>query len=477
MQKFYRILPGVSMAVGVLGVGFLLLSPGGRPVPMRVPVERSAKGRDAGGPAPGRTAGRVTVGPGKPGADLGRWDQFRGPDRTGALPDAAGLFREWPENGPVVLWEVPLGEGYAGPAVRRGRVYLLDYDRDQSEDAFRCLSLADGREIWRFSYPVRIKRNHGMSRTVPAVTDKFAVGLGPKCQVYCVDADTGRPVWIKDLAAECGTRVPPWYAGQCPLIDGDAVILAPGADPLLMAVELSSGRVMWTTPNPGGWGMTHSSVCVLDHPAGRQYVYASTRGLVGISAENGALLWKYPAWRIKIANIPTPVPVGRSRLFLAGGYNAGAALVQVSEQNGEFTCREIRRWKASIFGSAQQTPVHRAGFIYGAVPNPSGALACLDLDSGKVRWTSGRDVRIELGPYLVADNLMYALSGQDGTLFLGRISPAGFELLDRAKVLEGHDAWAPMALVGGRLLLRDLTHLRCLEVGEAPPTARRAGAR
>ncbi|NOY80307.1 MAG: PQQ-binding-like beta-propeller repeat protein [Kiritimatiellaeota bacterium] len=466
MQEFYRILPWAGMILGMLGIGFLLVPPGGRPVQMRLPDKRLAEIRSRVKSATAGVVGRVTQGPGKPSRDLGRWDQFRGPERTGALPDAAGLFRKWPENGPVVLWETSLGEGHAGAAVRRGRVYLLDYDREREEDAFRCLSLADGREIWRFSYPVRVKRNHGMSRTVPAVTDKFAVALGPKCLVYCVDAESGQSVWVKDLVAECGTRVPPWYAGQCPLVDGDAAILAPGADPLLMAVELSSGRVLWKTPNPGGWGMTHSSVCVFEHPAGRQYVYAATRGLVGVSAKDGKLLWKYPAWRIKIANIPTPVPVGRTRLFLSGGYNAGAALVEVSEQNGEFTCREIRRWNASEFGSAQQTPILRSGYIYGVVPNPHGALACLDLTDGKVRWVSDKDVRLELGPYLLAGDLVYALNDQSGTLFLGRVSPAGFEVLDRAKVLEGHDAWAPMALVGGRLLLRDLTQLRCLEVGD-----------
>ena len=97
------------------------------------------------------------------------------------------------------------------------------------QDAIRCLSLDDGREIWRYNYPVEIKRNHGMSRTVPAVSGGYVVTLGPKCQVYCLNAATGALAWKKDLVRECGTTVPPWYAGQCPLIDGDRVILAPGA--------------------------------------------------------------------------------------------------------------------------------------------------------------------------------------------------------------------------------------------------------
>ena len=51
------------------------------------------------------------------------------------------------------------GEGHAGAAIRNGRVYLLDYDRENEADALRCLSLENGEEIWRFTYPVKVKRN------------------------------------------------------------------------------------------------------------------------------------------------------------------------------------------------------------------------------------------------------------------------------------------------------------------------------
>ena len=89
-------------------------------------------------------------------------------------------------------WQTELGEGHAGAAVRDGRVFVLDYDRAASADVLRCLSLADGRDIWRFAYPVGVKRNHGMSRTMPAVTDKFVVTVGPKCDVSCLDPATGQ---------------------------------------------------------------------------------------------------------------------------------------------------------------------------------------------------------------------------------------------------------------------------------------------
>src|SRR5258708_31398390 len=127
----------------------------------------------------------------------------------------------------------------------------MDYDRDKKQDALRCLSLADGREIWRFAYPVSVKRNHGMSRTVPAVTSNSVVAIGPKCHVVCVDAVSGQLRWGLDLVKQYGTTIPPWYAGQCPLVQNDEVILAPGGkDALIVSLEIATGKERWHSPNP-----------------------------------------------------------------------------------------------------------------------------------------------------------------------------------------------------------------------------------
>ena len=142
--------------------------------------------------------GRLTAGSGKPGEIQGEWPWFRGKDLDNIAKGGAPLARQWPPGGPTVLWSVELGEGHAGPAVRDGRVYLLDYDREKSCDALRCLSLADGKEIWRYSYPVEVKRYHGMSRTVPALGGSCVVAIGPKCHVTCLDATTGKELWTSE---------------------------------------------------------------------------------------------------------------------------------------------------------------------------------------------------------------------------------------------------------------------------------------
>lgn len=405
--------------------------------------------------------GRLIVGNGEPAPLPGHWPQFRGPHRTGISSETVTLARAWESGQPRVLWSVTMGEGYAGPVVRDGRMYVMDYDRESGSDAMRCLSLADGREIWRFAYPVPVKRNHGMSRTVPAVTETVVAAMGPKCHVVCLDARSGALKWGLDLVRDFGATVPPWYAGQCVLIENGLVILAPGGpDALLMAVDAESGEIHWRTPNPRGWKMTHSSIMAIEFGGRRQYVYCADQGVVGVAAEDGSLLWETGEWRISIATVPSPVPLPDGRIFLTGGYNAGSLMLRLQANGGRIVPVTEFRLSPEVFGATQQTPILFGDHLYGV--RADGKFTCLTLD-GRVSWTSPPGVNFGLGPFLLANGLIFALN-DTGWLRLLAASPERYHELARARVLTGHEAWGPMALAGGRLLARDFTQLVCLEV-------------
>jgi outer membrane protein assembly factor BamB len=363
------------------------------------------------------------------------------------------------------LWAVDCGEGYAGAAVREGRVYLMDYDAGNKQNALRCLSLADGGEIWRYAYPLPIKRNHGITRTMPVVTDKYVVAMDPKCHVFCVDAASGQLRWGVNLVSEYGATVPQWYAGQCPLIEAGAVILAPGGPAaLLAAVDIETGKTLWRSPNPRGWKMTHSSVTAMEFGGRRIYVYCASGGVAGISAKDGALLWDTDVWKISFATVPSPLVVGEGKIFLSGGYGAGSMLLQLEEQGGRLAANIVWKLAPAVFGATQQTPLFHDGHIFGTRPN--GQFVCLDLD-GKALWASPPVDGFGRAPFLLADGLFFVMN-EDGRLSLMEDSPEHFKLLAQAQVLKGGEAWGPMALAGGRLLARDLTRLVCLDVA-APP--------
>lgn len=427
----------------------------------RVPgTDRSPAG-DAAPAANAVMAGKLIPGPGKAAELQGSWPEFRGPGRTGISSESTKLARSWPQTGPRELWAIDAGEGYGGAAIHQGRVYLLDYDQAKKQSALRCLSLADGSELWRFAYPLSVKRNHGMTRTVPTIVGNYVVAIDPKCNVVCLDATTGELRWGISLVSTYGATIPPWYAGQCPLVDGDRVILAPGGPAaLVIAVELATGKLVWKTPNPRGWKMTHASLMPMDVAGRRTYVYCGSGGVAGVAANDGALLWDTTDWKISIATVPSPLVLNDGRIFLSGGYNAGSMMLRVEEEAGKFVAKTAFRLGPDIFGATQHSPVAANGRVYGIRPN--GHFVCLD-DSGKVVWSSGSGGQFGLGPFLVASGLVYALN-DNGTLSLFEASTEKFNLLARNQVLKGRESWGPMALAAGRLIVRDLTRVVCLDV-------------
>jgi outer membrane protein assembly factor BamB len=243
----------VGVLVSAVALTWWLGTMSGPVASRRVPLD----GEAAGAPQTGTAAERpVRIGEhfariaGVPSTLPGSWPAFRGELHDNVAPVSEKLADTWPAGGPRRLWSIELGEGYAGPAVRNGCVYVLDYDGDSEEDALRCFSLDDGREIWRRSYQVRIKRNHGISRTVPAVTDRHVVTIGPRCHVMCADAITGDLRWGMDLEKDWGVEVPMWYTGQCPLIEDGQAVIGVGGRALMVGVDCETGKVIWQTPNP-----------------------------------------------------------------------------------------------------------------------------------------------------------------------------------------------------------------------------------
>ncbi len=337
---------------------------------------------------------------------------------------------------------------------------------DRSTDTMRCLSLADGREIWRNSYPALVTRNHGRSRTTPAIAGDCVVSIGPRCHVACWDAETGQCRWLIDMVHQFGSEERQWYAGQCPLVDGELVILAPcGADSLLIAVDHKTGRAVWKTPNPRGWKMSHCSIMPMQFAGRDMYVYCGNGGTVGVSAEDGSLLWDETEWVEHYATSPSPVPLRDGRIFLSSGYDRiGAMMLRLKEADGSLGAETAYTLKRRAFNSEHQTPIFYNGHLYAIRKSGRGPLVCMDLD-GKELWNSG-DRKFEHGPYMIADGLIFALSG-DGLLTTAEVTHEAYRPLAHFQVFEdGHDAWGPMAMVAGRLIVRDMTRMACLDVRE-----------
>ncbi len=402
-------------------------------------------------------------------AEAEDWPQFRGAQRDN-ISGETGLLREWPEGGPKVLWSVEACQGYSAAAIHNDRVYFNDYDEKSKKWLVKCLAFADGKELWRFEEKRKIRPNHGITRIVPAVDDKYVFSLDPKCVFHALDAATGKELWRKKLAGKdsvYNSMIPPWYNGQCPLIEPDRVIIAPGGDALMVALDKATGKEIWRTPNPEKWPLSHASVMPTTICGVKQYLWCTLFGPVGVSAETGELLWFHPR-KFNVAVAPSPIAVGNDRVFMTSGYDAGSIMVRIRKSDKGFSTETLFDWGETGWNSEVHTPILYQDHMFAIGKKKRGMFTCMDLD-GKEVWTSQGKASFGLGSFILADGLFYLLEGKTGMLRLLEANTTEYRELASAQVLHGHDVWAPMTISNGRMILRDMTKMVCIEIGTTKP--------
>jgi outer membrane protein assembly factor BamB len=400
------------------------------------------------------------------------WPQYFGPERNGISPQK-GMLRSWPQQGPQVLWTAGVGIGFGGPVIKDGKVYLLDRD-DKVGDKMRCFELASGKELWSFAYDAPGSVSYPGTRSVPVLDGTNIYSVGPYGDLYCLDINTHKPVWNKNVWTDFGgSRIPTWAITQCPLIYGNLVIVAsqaPGAG--VVAYDKLTGKVKWSTPSLGPTGYVSPSILKVgkeDHivmitaAAGRG-ASASGGKVVGIEPLTGKLLWEYTNWQCVIP-VPSAVDAGEGRALITGGYNAGSAMIKVEKKaDGSYAVNEL--FKNPDFGTHTQSPVLYNGHFYAqySTNERKDGLVCMSMD-GQVKWKTGRAPLFDKGGMIVADGL---LVGTDGAtkLYLIQPDPGAFKQVASAEILKAGQNWAPIALSKGMLLVRDQEKLLCVKVAQ-----------
>jgi outer membrane protein assembly factor BamB len=390
------------------------------------------------------------------------WTQFRGPLRDN-ISKETGLARKWPASGPKVLWSVPeMAKGYAGAAIVGGRVYHHDYDVEKSEWCVNCRNLSDGKLLWQFREAREIRESHAITRTVPAVDERFVFSLDPKAVLHCLNVTTGKQVWRKSLVTEYGSKIPDWYNGQCPLMESDRLIIGTGGNAILVAIEKATGKEIWRTPNPRNLLMSHVSVMPAALAGTKQYLYGTLNGPLGVSAADGKLLWEYPR-KFNIAVAPSPIAVNQELVFMTGSYDAGSVMVRVKKTGSDWSVTPVFDMTNNEWNSEVHTPILYKGLMFAVGKKKRGLFACLSFD-GKEVWTSEGKAAFGLGGFILADGMFFVVEGDTGALRMIEASTTEYKELGIAQVLNGKEVWAPPAISGGKMVLRDLTKMVCIDL-------------
>jgi outer membrane protein assembly factor BamB len=403
------------------------------------------------------------------------WPQFQGVNRDGRSLEQ-GISRTWPEKGPRVLWSIPLGAGFASPAVVDGEVYVLDRV-DDKKDVLRCVDLTTGKELWTYAYdaPGRVGQNG--SRGTPTVDADYVYSVGMLGNMTCVDRKTHELVWKKHLLKEFDAEIAEWGVAQNPVLYGDRVIVAPqGPDASVVAFDRETGAEVWRSEGLGGVGFCSPAVVTLGAveqvvmiaaSIGKEEDEGPPGKVAGLSLEDGTVLWSYEGWSCRIP-ITFPKQLPGDRLFVTGGYGAGSVMLQVTRDGDAFAVKELFRLDMKECGSQIHQPILHENHLYlnsNSNEREDGML-CVTLD-GKVLWrTADTDglPTFERGNLLFADGLIIGLHGKRGTLHLVEPSPEGYKELAKAKLFSGRQMWGPMALSQGKLLVRNQKELKCVDL-------------
>ena len=425
------------------------------------------------------------------------WPQYLGPDRNSISPQK-NILRTWPETGPEVLWRTDVGIGYGGPVVKNGKIYLLDRN-DKEGDIMRCFDLNSGKELWKFEYNAPGEVMFPGSRSVPIVDEKQVYSCGPYGDLYCIDIETHKPVWNKNIWPDFGGEIPEggnpgfggafptWAISQCPLIYGDLLIVASQAPEAgVVAYDKNSGKLKWKTASLGLTGYVSPIIVKIDGDDHLVMITASGGGrggqpvepgnVVGINPVSGELIWQFNDWTCRIP-VPSAVDAGDNKLLITGGYELGALMIQVQKkEDGSYGTTEL--FRTEEFGDQTKTPLFYNGYFYAeyGTNNKRDGLTCMNTD-GEIMWKTKREPDFNKGSMLLADGLIIATDGSN-SLFLIEPDPTGFKPLASAELLAaqengderasrfGTQNWAPIALADGKLLIRDQSQMLCVKVAE-----------
>ena len=391
------------------------------------------------------------------------WPQWRGPNRDG-ISTETGLMDRWPDEGPRELWRTRgLGRGYASVSIAGGKIFSMG--RLQGQTHIVALDVADGEVLW--TVPVG---GGGDPNCTPTVDGALVFGLSHGGDLLCADVNSGEAIWKKRFPDDFGGKMMSgWGYSESPLVDGDKLVCTPGApDAIIAALDKRTGKAIWKTAmanagSRGRDGAAYSSIVIGNGGGVRQYVQLVGRGVIGVDANNGRLLWGYNRTANGTANVPTPV-IKSDFVFCSTGYGAGAALLRLSGRRGQISAEEV------YFKNGNDLQNHHGGMIllgdhvYMGHGHKNGHPVCVNLSTGRDAWRPGRGPGTGSAAITCADGHLY-FRYQNGVMALIEATPESYKLKGSFTIgINNGNSWAHPVISNGRLYLRDQDEMICYDI-------------
>jgi outer membrane protein assembly factor BamB len=382
--------------------------------------------------------------------DADEWPWWRGSNRDAKSPDT-GLLKEWPAEGPTLLWQVNgIGSGYSTVSVSGGLIYTTG---DVGDKLMLFAFDMNGKPRWKTQVDKAWTKSRPGSRSTPTVDSGKIYILSGNGVFACLDAKTGKQNWSKDLRS-FGGQPGGWGYAESVLIYNDLAIVKPGGDNCIMAFNKITGQTVWQSKGFKA-GPEYGSCVPITHDQVTMIATGTRAGVVGVSAKTGDLLWKNSWSTNNTANCPDPV-YADGFVFWANGYGKGGICLKLSTSDGKVSAQEA--WTTKDMVCHHGGYIVHEGHLYG---NHNGGWSCLELKTGQKKW---HEKAVGKGSLCFADGMLYLFGERGGKAALATCSPEGMEIKGKVTVEGTGTSWAHPVVIGGRLYLRYADNLYCFDV-------------
>jgi outer membrane protein assembly factor BamB len=395
-------------------------------------------------------------------AVAGDWLQWGGPHGDFKV-DAEGLAESWPEDGPKTLWKRPLGEGYSSILYKDGRLYTMY--RSAGTEVVVSLDAKTGSTLWEHRYKVEpwpdMTHTFGSGPNgTPVIVGGRVVSVGISGQMHCLDIDSGKLLWERDLPKTFGRRrrIEEYgHSGSPRVYQGKIIVPVGGNDHAVVAFDPEDGSAVWKS-EPGGVSYAPTTLTSLGNHD--QFVYFEPEGVVGLDPATGRTLWRSPI-EFNNGNHLTPIVKCDDRHIWVGSQfrTGGGRLLEITHDGEEWVAKRL--WVDPSLRASHWTLIRIGDFIYGSTGgNSLSFLTAFNWKTGAIAW---RKRGFHKAQALYADGKLLFLD-ESGRLVIAKVSPKELDVLDSAQVTESV-SWTVPTLVGTTLYLRDTKSILALDVG------------
>ncbi|MCG8697444.1 MAG: PQQ-like beta-propeller repeat protein [Bacteroidales bacterium] len=367
---------------------------------------------------------------------------WRGPGMTGVYNET-GVLKEWPASGPEIVWSLEeFGEGHSSPVFTNGKIYLTGM---LDKMGYIFIISKDGKLEKKVAYGTEFFENYPGTRSTPNIIDNLAYVLSGKGKLYCINLDTEKEVWKKDLFTDFDGTNLKWGVTESVIVNGEMIYVTPGgAKHNVVALNRKTGDLIWSCKGKGELS-AYCTPLIVELPKRKLLVTHSASHVMGIDAGSGMMLWSYEHPNKWSVHANTPV-YDNGMLLCASGYGYGAVMLKLSDDGSSVS----KVWFSKDLDNRMGGLVKLGDYVYGS-GDKKRSWKCLDWNTGAIQYDS---TTIAKGVVIAADNMLYCYS-ERGQLALVEATPKQFKPSGLTKVTLGTaQHWAHPVINEGRLYVR-----------------------